>query len=150
MAVGGSSEGVIARLETLYEAYDGFDVTQATVPVGDEAFAAADRRGAVEVRVRVEGPAGVLAVPAGDEWQVPGGTVEDETLEVAAEGLVQRQTGVEADVEDLAAVRLVCLEHEETEATRRELAVLFSATARSEATDGAAVWRDRLPSPLSL
>lgn len=150
MAVGGSSEGVIARLETLYEAYDSFDVTQATVPVGDEAFEAADRRGVVEVRVRVEGPAGVLAVPAGDEWRPPGGTVEDETLEVAAEGLVRRQTGVEADVEDLDAVRLVCLEHEDTEAKRRELSVLFSATPRSAAADGAAVWRDRLSPSLSL
>jgi hypothetical protein len=53
-------------LDALYEEYDDFYVTQTTVSVDAEEIAAVDGDD-VEVRVRIEGSDGLLAVPGDDE-----------------------------------------------------------------------------------
>ncbi len=75
---------VPALLDALYDSYDGFDVSQTTVSVGAEEFAAfADRGDVVEVRVRVEGSEGLLGVPG--DGRVPAGG-DDGSREVATDG----------------------------------------------------------------
>jgi len=155
------TEAVSSHLDALYEAFDGFDVTQTTVSVDAEEFAAFEGCGVTEVRVQVEGSEGVLAVPDGGEWAPPGGVVEGgHSLSAAAERLVRDQTGVDCTVEDLLRVSLVCLQREDEggrpggDGDRNpdqawELHALFSGSVR---TDGAepgsgAAWRESLPEP---
>ncbi|QLD88493.1 hypothetical protein HWV07_05370 [Natronomonas salina] len=141
------SEGVSSYLDSLYDAYDGFDVTQTTVSVDPEEFEAVAERGDVaEVRVQVEGAEGLLAVPGDDEWARPGGLVTgDRPLDATAEELVRRQTGVDCTVEDLRKVTLLCLQCEATGDQVWELVALFEATALAGTPTAEAAWRDRLP-----
>jgi ADP-ribose pyrophosphatase YjhB (NUDIX family) len=138
------SESVAAPLESLYEAHEGFDVSQTTVAVGPEEFAAvAERGGVTEVRVEVEGSDGLLAVANEGEWIRPGGVVEGERpLSVAAEELVRRQTGVECSVEELHRVALVCLQCEASEDEAWELRAIFGAAVESGAPTAGAAWCD--------
>lgn len=141
------SEDVAARLEALYDAYDGFDVTQTTVTVGRSEFESVESRGDVaEVRVRVRGADGVLAVTEDDERVTPGGVVDgDGPLTDAAAELVAEQTGVDCRIEGLDRVSLACLQCEETGAEVWELSALFAAVADSQAPADGAAWCERLP-----
>lgn len=138
---------VSARLEALYDAYEGFDVTQTTAGVGPEEFDDVAERGDVaEVRVHVESGDGLLAVPVDVEWTRPGGVVDGErSLEAAAEGLVRRQTGVDCSIEELLRVSLVCLQCEASGEGVWELVALFGAAAESGDPAAGAAWRDGLP-----
>ncbi|MFW5964522.1 MAG: hypothetical protein ACOCQM_06620, partial [Natronomonas sp.] len=108
--------GVSAYLDALYERYEGFDVQQTTVSVDSEEFESVEGRGDIaEVRVRVEGADGVLAVSGDDEWVTPGGVVEEGSLPAAARELVERQTGVDCRIEALDRVSLVCLQCDASE-----------------------------------
>ena len=149
MSVRQPSGEVSAYLDSLYEEYEGFDVAQTTVGVDPEEFAAVAERGDVaEVRVRVEGADGLLAVPGDDEWSRPGGVVDDgRPLATAAEDLVRRQTGVDCTVEELRRVSLVCLQCEATGDQVWELRALFGAEAGSGTPAAEAAWRDQLPDP---
>lgn len=147
MSVRQPSEGVSSYLDSLYAKYDGFDVTQTTVTVDPEEFAAVAERGDVaEVRVQVEGAEGLLAVPGDDEWAMPGGEVAgDRPLAATAEELVRRQTGVDCAVDDLRKVTLLCLQCEATGDQVWELVALFEATARAGTPTAGAAWREQLP-----
>lgn len=145
----GPSGAAAARLESLYDAYEGFDVTQTTVSVAPEDFDAVRDRGDVaEVRVHVESGDGLLAVPGDDAWTRPGGVVDGERpLGAAAEALVRRQTGVECSIEELRRVSLDCLQCEATGDQVWELVALFGATAESGTPTAGAAWREGLPGP---
>ncbi len=141
------SGGVSAYLDALYERYEGFDVQQTTVSVDSEEFDSVDTRSDIaEVRVRVEGADGVLAVSGDDEWVTPGGVVEaGGSLPAAARELVERQTGVDCRIETLERVSLVCLQCDASEREVWQLSALFEASADGDAetttpAEGAA-WR---------
>lgn len=147
MSVRQPSETVSAHLDSLYAAFDGFDVTQTTVSVAPEEFAAVEERGDVaEVRARIESEEGLLAVPEDGEWVRPGGVVEGEDpLPEAAERLVGGQTGVDCSLEELRRVSLVSLQCEASGDQVWELKALFAGTAESGTLDDGAVWRESLP-----
>lgn len=137
-----------ALLETLYEEYEGFDVTQTTVSVDPEEFDAIDAGDVVEVRVRIEGSDGLLAVPADGEWERPGGVVPvdgERSLSSAGEELVRQQTGVDCHIEELCRVSLVCLQSEASGEKRWRVSALFSATVESGTPTAGAAWRESLP-----
>lgn len=147
MSVRQPSETVSAHLDSLYAAFDGFDVTQTTVSVGPDEFAAVEERGdTAEVRARIESERGLLAVPDGDEWRRPGGVVDGESpLSEAAERLIEGQTGIDCSLEKLRCVSLVCLQCEERDDQTWELKALFVGTAAAETPSGEAIWRESLP-----
>jgi ADP-ribose pyrophosphatase YjhB (NUDIX family) len=143
------SGGVSAYLDALYEQYEGFDVQQTTVSVDPEEFDSVDTRGDIaEVRVRVEGTDGVLAVSGDDEWVTPGGVVEAGTsLSAAASELVERQTGVDCHIEGLDRVSLVCLQCDGSDREVWQLSALFEASvddAETTAPAEGAAWRQSL------
>lgn len=128
------SGGVSAYLDALYERYEGFDVQQTTVSVDSEEFESIEGRGNIaEVRVRVEGADGVLAVSGDDEWVTPGGVVESGSLPAAASELVERQTGVDCRIEALDRVSLVCLQCDDSGRKVWQLSALFEASADGDA-----------------
>lgn len=147
MSIRQPSGEVSSSLEALYEEYEGFDVSQTTVGVDPEEFAVVAERGDVaEVRVRVEGTEGLLAVAGDDDWTRPGGVVDgDRPLAVAAEELVRRQTGVTCSVEELRSVSLVCLQCEASGDQVWELRTLFGAEAGAGTPTEGAAWREELP-----
>lgn len=132
-------------LDALYEEYDGFDVQQTTVAVNPNEFEAVDSHPeGMTARVKVEGSEGVLAVPDGDEWVLPGGVIDEEPGREQVAAIVAEQTGVRSTIDSLRRVSLVCLQCEVVDGEVWTLSALFSATPeRGAPTDGTA-WRDRV------
>jgi ADP-ribose pyrophosphatase YjhB (NUDIX family) len=143
------SDDVSVYLDALYDRYDDFDVQQTTVCVDSEKFeAVADRSGLAEVRVRVEGTDGVLAVGGDDEWVAPGGVVESaDSLSAAAVEFVSRQTGVDCRIENLDRVSLVCLQCETSDREVWQLSAVFDALAEAGTPSEGATWRQAVPEP---
>jgi hypothetical protein len=138
---GGASE----YLDALYEEYDGFDVQQTTVAVNPNEFDAVDSHPeGMTARVEVEGADGVLAVPDGEGWALPGGVIDERPSQEHVAAIIANQTGVEIAIDSLRRVSLVCLQCEVVGGEVWTLSALFSATPeRGEPTDGA-TWRDRV------
>lgn len=137
---GGASE----YLDALYEGYDGFDVQQTTVGVDPDEYAVIeDRPEGVAVRVRIEGDGGVIAVPDGDDWMLPGGTVAVEPTHETIAAFAERWTGIECKIDGLDRVSLVCLQCESANETLWNISAQFSATAIGGTPENGAVWRDR-------
>lgn len=137
-------ESPSAYLDALYEEYDGFDVQQTTVGVdADEFEIVAERPDGIAVRARVEGDEGVLALPDGDGWVLPGGVVDADPDRETIARFVERRTGIRTDIEGLERVSLVCLQCEHEEAELWTASAVFSAAATGGSPKGGAVWRDR-------
>ncbi|MFO7926742.1 hypothetical protein [Natronomonas sp.] len=137
---GGASE----YLDALYEWYDGFDVQQTTVGVDPDEFAViGDRPEGVAVRVKIEGDGGVVAVPDGDDWTLPGGIVATEPTHGTIAAVAERWTGIECEIDGLDCVSLVCLQCESANETLWTISAQFSATAIGGTPKNGAVWRDR-------
>lgn len=131
-------------LDALYEEYDGFDVQQTTVSVDREEFeVVAKRPDGIAVRARVKSEEGVLALPDGDGWVLPGGIVDiDPGREAIAES-VERWTGVRAEVEGLQRVSLTCLQREAEGVELWTASAVFSATATGGTPRDGVVWCDQ-------
>jgi ADP-ribose pyrophosphatase YjhB (NUDIX family) len=139
------SEGASEYLDALYEAYDGFDVQQTTVAVNPNEFEAVDSNPeGMMARVEIEGPRGVLAVPDGDEWALPGGVVDGEPSREQVAALVAQQTGVETTIDSLRRVSLVCLQCEVVDGEVWTLSAVFTATPEGGTPIDGATWRDRV------
>lgn len=142
-----SSSTVSGHLDRLSEHYDGFDVQQTTVTVGPEEFESAAERGdTAEVRVRIEGSDGVLAVRDGEGWAIPGGVVSaadgaTHSLSAVAPELVRKQTGVECRIDDLLELSLVCLQCDVSGDQVWKLSALFAGTAEFGTPVEGATWR---------
>jgi ADP-ribose pyrophosphatase YjhB (NUDIX family) len=137
------SEGASRYLDVLYEEYDRFDVQQTTVGVNPEEFSALeDRPDGAAIRVQVEGEAGVLAVPDGNEWALPGGVLDTDPDPDAVAALVERRTGVRCSIDGLDRVSIVCLRCEVVDDEIWTLSALFSATAAGGAPRPGTAWRE--------
>lgn len=137
------SESPSGYLDALYEEYDGFDVQQTTVSVDRSEFEiVAQRPDGIAVRVRVESEAGVLALPDGDGWVLPGGIVDTDPDSEVVEESVERWTGIRADVEGLERVSLTCLQCESEGAELWTASAVFSATATGGTPRDGVVWHD--------
>lgn len=149
-----SLSGEISRyLDVLYETYDSFDVQQTTVEVTPEELAALDEQPeGIAIRARIEGEAGVVALPDGNEWALPAVVAETPPTPETVETLLERRTGVQCTIESLERVSIVCLQSVD-DAEVWTLSLLFSATAVSGSPRNSAVWREspvRFPSPSPL
>lgn len=144
------SEGVSRYLDVLYEEYDRFDFRQTTVGVTPEEFAALEeRRHGVAVRARIESEAGVLALPDGDDWTLPGGVLDTDPVPETVAGLLERRTGVRCTIDGLDRVSTVCLRGRRDDEVWT-LSTLFAATATGGDPSGGAVWRDPPIAPPTL
>ena len=137
------SEGVSGYLDVLYETYDAFDVQQTTVGVNPDEFDALEaRQNGAEVRVRVEGEEGVLALPDDDEWTLPGGVIDASLVPNAVADLVEQRTGVSVSIDGLDRVSLVCLQCDVVDDSVWTLSALFTASAVGGSPRDGADWRD--------
>lgn len=137
------SGDVSGHLDVLYETYEAFDVQQTTVGVNPNEFEALeDRPGGSAVRVRVEGEDGLLALPEGNEWRLPGGVVDGDLLPDAIAELVERQTGVSVSIHGLERVSIVCLQCDVVDDEIWTLSALFAASAVDGSPREGVVWRD--------
>jgi hypothetical protein len=137
---GGASE----YLDALYEEYEGFDVQQTTVGVDPDEFAViADRPDGIAVRVRIEGDGGILAIPDGDDWALPGGIITADPTRETVATFAEGWTGVECAIDGLEHVSLVCLQCESTDEELWTISARFSATAIDGTPENGVVWRDR-------
>ena len=137
------SEGVTRYLDTLYDEYEGFDVQQTTVGVNPEEFAALESRpDGAAIRVRIEGKAGVLTLPEGGEWELPGGVLGDEPVRDAVVDLAERRTGVRCEIDGLDRVSIVCLGCEVVDDEIWTLSAFFDATYIAGTPREGVVWRE--------
>ena len=141
------SEWLSSHLDHLYDVYEGFSFQQTTVSVNPEEFGAFEERGDIaEVRVRVRGPRGVVAVPSDEEWVDPGGTVDStRSLTAVAAEYTERQAGIECTIEDVQEVQLVCLKDRTTDEEIHELSVLFEGEYVDGTLASTAAWLETPP-----
>lgn len=138
------SEGASRYLDTLYDEYDRFDVQQTTLGVTPEEFAALkDGPDGAELRIRIEGGEGVLSVPDGDGWTLPGGVLNGEPDRETVSDFVQDQTGIRCEIDGLNRVSLVCLQCEAVDDELWALSALFAGTPVDGSTRNGATWRER-------
>ncbi len=136
-------ESPSAYLDALYEEYDGFDIQQTTIGVDREEFEViANRPDGIAVRVRIEGDGGVVALPDGDGWVLPGGIVDATPDRETVARFVGRWTGIRAEIEELEQVSLVCLQCEPDGTELWTASAVMSATAMGGTPKAGAVWRD--------
>jgi len=150
MPGGESYERVSDHLQSLWDAYSGFVVTQTTVPVEDY-DRAAERvaESVVEAGVRLLGEGDVQANDIGNEWDDPRGAVgPDETVEAAACRAFREATDGGCYVERLLRVDIVCLLDEATDESATadrppiyRLALLFGGRRREGRPTGESAWR---------
>lgn len=137
------SEGPSRYLDVLYDEYDRFDVQQTTIGINPDEFAALEARpDGASIRIRVEGDAGVLALPDGDGWSLPGGVLETDPVPETVATLVRQRTGVQCEIDGLERVSIVCLQCEVIDDDIWTLSALFGATAVDGAPRDGAVWRE--------
>lgn len=137
------SEGASRYLDVLYDEYNRFDVQQTTVGINPEELAALeDNPEGVSIQVRIENEGGVLVLPDGDEWALPGGVLDADPFPDAVATLVERRTGVQCTVDGLDRVSIVCLQCEALEEDVWTLSALFAATAVGGSPRRGAVWRE--------
>lgn len=138
------SEGASEYLDALYEEYEGFDVQQTTVGVDPDEFAViGDRPEGVAVRVCIEGDGGILGIPDGDDWTLPGGIVTADPTRETVAAFAERWTGVRCAVDGLVRVSLVCLQCDSAAEELWTISAQFSATATGGSPKNGAVWCDR-------
>jgi hypothetical protein len=142
------SEGASRYLDALYETYDSFDVQQTTVAASPVEFErVADNPEGIAVRVAVESEAGTLALPDGDDWELPRGVIDEDPTRSRIADLVARQSGVRCEIDSLERVSLVCLQSDVDDSEVWTLSARFSATKTGGTPVDDAVWRtetDRL------
>lgn len=144
------SEGASRYLDALYEEYDGFDVQQTTLSVTHGEFDAIEAApDGAELRVQVEGTGGVLSVPDGEGWALPGDVINDDPNPETVSSLVERQTGVRCEIDGLNRVSLVCLQCDAVDRELWALSALFSGTAIGGSVENGASWREQ-PIPGAL
>jgi hypothetical protein len=137
------SEGTSRYLDVLYEEYDRFDVQQTTIGINPDEFATLeDQPDGVSIRVRVEGDGGVLALPDGDGWSLPGGVLDTDPVPETVASFVRQRTGVHCEIDGLERVSIVCLQCEVIDDDIWTLSALFGATAVDGAPHDGAVWRE--------
>ncbi len=137
------SEGVSEHLDVLYDEYDGFDVQQTTVGINPDEFAAlGDRPNGAEIRVRIEGDEGVLALTDGNEYELPGGVVETDLRPETIVAVIEQQTGVQCAIDGLDRVSIVCLQCAVVDDELWTLSAIFSATALDGTPEEGVVWRE--------
>ncbi|MFC6836364.1 NUDIX domain-containing protein [Halomarina ordinaria] len=155
MAASESQESVSAHLSALDDVYDGFAVSQTTVPVRPAVYdrlASLGTQSVVDAAVRVRNAEDqVLAVKEGGEgWTDPYGAVErDETIESGARRCLRERTGIDASLDELLSVTILCLtdaDDPDREPLYR-LAALFSGThvTGDPAAECECAWRARPP-----
>jgi len=133
-----------AYLDVLYEEYDRFDIQQTTVGVDREEYDVVDKRpDGVAVRVRVEGDDGMIVLPDGDDWVLPGGVLNADPTREAVADLVERRTGIGCSIDGLDRVSLVCLQCDSAPGELWTVSTVFSATATGGSPRNGAVWQDR-------
>lgn len=131
-------------LDVLYEEYDSFDVQQTTVGVDKEEFGVVEKRpDGVAVRVRIEGDNGIIALPDGDDWVLPGGVLDADPTREAVANLVERRTGIRCSIDGLDRVSLVCLQCDSAPGELWTVSTVFSAAATGGSPRNGAVWQDR-------
>ena len=137
------SEGASRYLDVLYDEYNRFDVQQTTIGVNPDEFAALkDQPDGASIRVRVESDSGVLALPDGDEWSLPGGVLNTDPVPETVASLVKQQTGVRCEIDGLERISIVCLQCEVADDDIWTLSALFAATAPDSAPNDGVVWRE--------
>lgn len=144
------SESASQYLDALYDEYEHFDVQQTTLSVSREEFGALESGpDGAELHVRIEGSNGVLSVPDGDGWALPGGLVDEEPKPETVAELIERQTGVRCEIDGLNRVSLVCLQCDAVDRELWALSALFSGTPIGGSVRNGAAWRERAkPGPL--
>mgnify|MGYP006876392479 CR=1 FL=1 len=139
------SEGAAAYLNSLYETYDRFDVQQTTVGVSPDEFSTIDERSeGIAVRVEVTNEKGVLMIPDGNNWRLPGAVIETEPDRSRLVNLVARQAGISCTVDSLDRVSLVCLQCDALDSEVWTLSALFSATWTGGTRSNDAEWHDEI------
>ncbi|MDR9381662.1 MAG: hypothetical protein RI560_08345 [Natronomonas sp.] len=124
--------------------YEDFDVQQTTLGVDSDEFAVIeDRPEGVAGRVRIEGDDGVLAIPDGDGWALPGGVVTADPTRETVATFAEEWTGVECAIDGLECVSLVCLQCDPSAEELWAVSAEFSATATGESPENGVVWCDR-------
>lgn len=137
---GGASE----YLDALYEEYEGFDVQQTTVGVDHGEFdVVRGRPDGMAVRGRIRGEGGVVALPDGDGWVLPGGVTDARPDRGTVARLLEGWTGVRCSVEGLDRVSIVCLQCDDAPGELWTVSGVFSATAEGGSPRHGAVWQDR-------
>ncbi|MFC7155438.1 NUDIX domain-containing protein [Halomarina halobia] len=157
MSVSDTHERVSDYLRVLDGSYSGFTVRQTTLSVRAEVYdrmASLASAGVVDAAVRVRNATDeVLAVrEAGDGWTDPYGLVRrDETIESGARRSLRERTGIDAALDDLLGVTIVCL----TDATNPDrdslyrLSALFSGRYVGGEPESNCAWRSRPPRSIS-
>ena len=137
------SEGASAYLDSLYEEYDHFDVQQTTVGVSPDELSSIDEYPeGIAVRIEITDEDGVLMVPDGAEWELPGGVIKTDPDRGLLANLVARQTGICCEIESLDRVSLVCLQCDGLDSEVWTLSALFSATQTGGTPSNDAKWQD--------
>lgn len=138
------SESASRYLDALYDEYNRFDVQQTTLGVTPDEFAAIEEApDGAELRVRIEGDEGVLSVPDGDGWTLPGGVVDAEPDRKTVSELVERQTGIRCEIDGLNRVSLVCLQCDAVGDELWALSALFAGTPVKGSVRNGGAWRER-------
>ncbi|WP_254543503.1 NUDIX domain-containing protein [Halomarina pelagica] len=115
MYASNTHERVSECLRALDGSYSGFAVRQTTVSVRSEVYdrvASLADGGVVDAAIRVRNAADEVLAVREDErgWTDPYGVVRrDETIESGARRSLRERTGVEASLDDLLGVTIVCL-----------------------------------------
>lgn len=137
------SDGASQYLDVLYEEYEQFDIQQTTVGVNPHEFAALEEHpDGVAIRVRVGSEDGTLMLPDGNEWELPGGVIDAEPVPETIATLVERESGVQCEIDGLDRVSIVCLQCEVVDDEIWTLSALFTATAVGGSPRNGAIWRD--------
>lgn len=137
------SEGTSGYLDVFYDEYDHFDVQQTTVGVNPDEFAAVtEQPDGVAVRVRIASDDGVLMVPDGEGWSLPGVVIESDPTAETVSAALEERTGIRCKIDDLDRVSIVCLQCEVVEDEVWTLSALLIATPVGGVARNGAVWRE--------
>lgn len=137
------SEGTSEYLDVFYDEYDQFDVQQTTVGVNPDEFATVtEQPNGVAIRVRIAGDDGVLMVPDGGGWSLPGVVIESAPTAETVSAAVEERTGIRCEIDSLERVSIVCLQCEVVGDEVWTLSALLIATPVDGLARNGAVWRE--------
>jgi ADP-ribose pyrophosphatase YjhB (NUDIX family) len=142
-----SRERVERRLADLEGAYGSFPITQTTISLPGPRYVRAREQhqdGLVDVYAEVHNDEGeVLHVERDTGLALPGTATDvEDSLEQGLRRAVERETGIECDIDGLTGVTIAGIRNEDDPdgVTVYRLVVVFSAVHESGVANGSAAW----------